>query len=201
MSDFPLLMSGLMVQAILEGRKTQIREVISSRNSTVLGRNVTSSSLLWTGLIWDKRVYRDKGPHILHPSTSEYLHVPFVNTQDGDEDQVFRVRSRKEVGDHLWVKETWNLIEVVVSPIPRPDKLVYRASPETYSAYPGIHWHRGMEMPRWASRLDLEITGVRVAHIQDITEADAIAEGFSAETPKDLWCWVFDFKIKENYHG
>ena len=169
----PILFSGPMVRALLAGRKTQTRRVVRlDGNSDDFG---------------------------------------FVRWQDGYPDgarPVFdicgEVFSRRcpygQAGDRLWVRETWQC----VSPGPlrdwpgigdqRPRKVshlnrscvtIYRADGEM----PGDErWQPSIHMPRWASRLTLEITGVRVERLHDISEADAIAEGCdSADGFRELW--------------
>lgn len=69
-------------------------------------------------------------------------------------------------GEHLWVRETWAMFQ---DSIPH-----YKA---TGQAPKDGKWRPSIHMPRWASRITLEITGVRVERLQDISEADAIAEG------------------------
>lgn len=71
-------------------------------------------------------------------------------------------------GDRLWVKEAWADPYDVRIP-------VYRADMAT--AYEGLRWRPSIFMPRWASRIILEITGVRAERVQAISEDDAIAEG------------------------
>lgn len=71
-------------------------------------------------------------------------------------------------GDRLWVRETWQL-----NGNQRED-VVYRATANLHSEIP---WKPSIFMPRWASRLTLEITRVRVERVQDISEKDAKAEG------------------------
>lgn len=66
-------------------------------------------------------------------------------------------------GDRLWVRETWG---------PGP---FYRADDETIS--PSDGWRPSIHMPRWASRLTLEVVNVRVERLQDISDEDARAEG------------------------
>lgn len=88
-------------------------------------------------------------------------------------------------GDRLWVKETWgkslhsegydeNGYEVVrICPAYKADGMYRCGKP----ANPEIPWWSPIFMPRWASRLTLEVTGVRVERLQKISEADAKAEG------------------------
>lgn len=81
-------------------------------------------------------------------------------------------------GDLLWVRETWMKYR---------GRLIYRADrgvvmDEGYAADGTSHgsiqpWRSPIHMPRWASRLTLEVVSVRVERVQDISEADAIAEG------------------------
>lgn len=71
-------------------------------------------------------------------------------------------------GDRLWVKETWRL------PYGGPNRWVdYKAD----DARDGFKWCSPVRMPRWASRIMLEIINVHVERLQDISEEDALAEG------------------------
>lgn len=84
-------------------------------------------------------------------------------------------------GDLLWVRETFihepagYCWEASVSIPCRPAITVYRADSEGDSR--GAGWSPSIHMPRWASRITLEITGVHVERVQEISEADAMAEG------------------------
>jgi hypothetical protein len=77
-------------------------------------------------------------------------------------------------GDRLWVRETWGEFRRA------PGKTVYRADNDM-ALGASNKWHPSIHMHRWRSRITLEITGVRVERLQDISEADAKAEGV---TPK-----------------
>lgn len=68
-------------------------------------------------------------------------------------------------GDRLWVRETCSTSAT--------GEVLYRADGER----DGHTWTPSIHMPRWASRIDLEVTGVRVERLHDITEEDAKAEG------------------------
>lgn len=77
-------------------------------------------------------------------------------------------------GDRLWVREAFaHVLDDKFGPV--PDSIVYRAD-EGNSDWPH-GWRPSIHMPRLASRILLEITGVRVERLQEISEADAIAEG------------------------
>lgn len=88
-------------------------------------------------------------------------------------------------GDRLWVRETFGF-----GPAGQGDTR-YRADDGAVSH----HWHPSIHMPRWASRIDLEVTGVRVQRIQDITEEDARAEGVcehpAARSVVDSGMWTY----------
>lgn len=92
-------------------------------------------------------------------------------------------RARWVPGDTLWVKEGWQAAETGAGRC-----LVYRAdSPQSQatgvhaiSDAPTLKWRSARFMPRQASRITLRVTDVRVERVQDISEADAIAEGVTA---------------------
>lgn len=116
-------------------------------------------------------------------------------------------------GDRLWVRETW-------SQHPQFADIAFRADGEEFEDSDGftwiLKWKPSIHMPRWASRIMLEITNVRVERLRDIGEDDAIAEGVSLSNfpmipiyeYKELWeslngkgswdlnpwVWVIEFK-------
>lgn len=83
-------------------------------------------------------------------------------------------------GDRLWVRETWRPIGAL-SECAGPGDLEFRSDLVGEDADAdyciGDRWRSPLFMPRWASRLLLEITSVRVEWLKGITEEDAIAEG------------------------
>lgn len=89
-------------------------------------------------------------------------------------------------GDRLWVRETWGDMALPgYSPV-----YAYRADPESgegWAVPPGFRWRPSIHMPRRASRITLEITGVRVERLQDISADDAKDEGIS-EFIGGWWC-------------
>ena len=137
------------------------------------------------------------------------------------------VKQRGTPGEILWVKETfkfnpggpiYDAAGVIMDSM--DDELIYRAdSPNLVTKWtPSIH------MPRWASRITLEITGVRVERLQDISGPDCWAEGIgcagwdsekygsvthcyrdlwqsihgSGAWEKNPWVWVVEFKRVED---
>lgn len=122
-------------------------------------------------------------------------------------------------GDLLWVRETWNALYPVagddipwyhheLSPEQRiqPATPIYRAS-EDGPNYPtsddieaGFKWQPSIFMPRWASRILLRVVSVRVERLQDITEADAQAEGMPKEFEVDAATFVQGQPLPESTH-
>lgn len=89
-----------------------------------------------------------------------------------------------QVGDMLWVPETWSLFDA--DHVIGDKACAYRASTsadgeEIRKEYVRLgrkyQWRPNTTMPQWACRIFLEITGLRVQQVQDISEADAAAEG------------------------
>lgn len=112
-------------------------------------------------------------------------------------------------GDRLWVRETFMYFpaeycyEASVSHPSKPAETLYRADSDPYGDSKRIGWTPSIHMPREHSRITLEITGVRVERLNDISEQDATAEGVPAWANKDdaenghyiqrpldeHWCW------------
>ncbi len=95
-------------------------------------------------------------------------------------------------GDRLWVKETWSMSGI--------DLVTYKADGQT-RILPGLHddyWQRGSQwrsgrfMPKWASRIWLEITGVRAGRILDISPDDILAEGSPIADPQGAAGWFLE---------
>ena len=90
------------------------------------------------------------------------------------------------IGDRLWVRETWRVDGIARGMALRfgdckttREGMSYRADMEGDRSCDDCDWMPSAWMPRWASRIDLEITAVRVERVQDITEEDAKKEGVS----------------------
>jgi hypothetical protein len=173
-SDRPILFSAPMVRALLAGMKTQTRRVVK--------RPLKHPN--WT-------TYRLFGPSVNNPAQTYTLYECGPDYPDGDDDKV-RCPYADRPGDRLWVRETW-------MPDPPIDdswaSTAWSGCGRTVSEIPErfhhprfcnyaadwlhgpIRWTPSIHMPRWASRITLEITGVRVERLQDISDADSIAEG------------------------
>ena len=184
MKERPILFSGEMVRAILEGRKTQTR-----------------------------RIVKDGTP-------DDWNACPYG-----------------VIGDRLWVRETWRLWDVLENYVGGQNTATvqYKAGPlgsdrvltvsdeqrGNLSNLENDRWRPSIFMPRWASRITLEITGVRVERLQEITEKDALAEGVGYAITRDCkvpqfarlwdqingkhapwesnpWVWVVEFKRVSN---
>ena len=145
MKEHPILFSGPMVKAILEGRKTQTRRVIKPQ------------PVFDSADLNGKPYFRWRGLERSQWALSTYC--PYG-----------------QVGDRLWVRETFYTDNYRRS---NGLPVLYKADGETRSWLPSIH------MPRWASRITLEITGVKVERIQEIqdTPTDALKEGIKLKQP------------------
>lgn len=150
-----------MIRAILAGQKTQTRRVLRDQNPIDLGAFVHGAHLSRRP-VFDKIANAVIG-HRLAPVSCPY----------------------GQPGDSLWVRETHAIVprtayrcsdgvQQVLRPDDDHDAAIFRASFDR-SGNPG--WRPSIHMPRWASRITLEITGLRVERLQAISEADAAAEG------------------------
>jgi hypothetical protein len=157
-----------MVRAILDGRKTQTRRIIKF-----------------------KRLSRIRRGRLFYSTTHDSWAI------DGGDASLELVECPfGRVGNRLWVREAWcGKVHPLTSQLLwRPDgntyEVHYRADGEDVflddgdgftcrrkDGTPASPWRPSIYMPRWASRITLEITDVRVERLNDISEADALAEG------------------------
>ena len=148
MTEHPILFSGEMVRAILDGRKTQTRRVMKPQPE--LDTYMNDGSFCWVSAACKSAVdlghSRCLGPYGVK-------------------------------GDRLYVREAWAAPPTVnnlqPSMISTKTAIVYRADGERNE----VKWRPSIHMPRWMSRITLEVTDVRIERIQDIDAADALYEG------------------------
>ena len=205
MKERGMIFNGEMVRALLDGRKTQTRRPIKWKQTrfTEIGEREDGSKWPWS----------EDAEH-----ACDFWHpCPFG-----------------AVGDRIWVRETFCPVDDTQY---GGEKWVdYRATPRYEASHPAgwdcapndaeaLKWHPSIHMPRWASRILLKITDVRVERLNSISDADAKAEGCCygrgggvpdfAVTPADHfptlwasiygdeswkanpWVWVISFKRVE----
>jgi hypothetical protein len=164
----PILFSGPMVRAILDGRKTQTRRVV-------------------------------KFP-LRHPDFN--CEVAACELAGEERSVIQRMCPYGVPGYRLWVRETWdfrpwsepeNRQQVNISyGADGEQRLVDAPAAWNPILYSYERWRPSIHMPRWASRLTLEVTGVRVERLQDISEEDALAEGCKViQREGQSPCYVF----------
>ena len=155
MADRPIIFSAPMVRALMDGRKTQTRRVLPLAHPKFSHQNVLDPDML----VDKQYVWFWDGVHDCVGASWPLPYAP---------------------GDRLWVREncaTWGDHEAIYR---ADDAVEYGLAVSDgkfgakWKARPSIH------MPRWASRLTLTVTDVRVQRLQDISEADAVAEGCDA---------------------
>lgn len=175
----PILFSGPMVRATLDDRKTKTRRVVKLPND-VECRNV--------------RYYAPPSGRS-QPGWAE----PGVNYQAYDKSDPHHMIGNRidpcpygQPGDRLWVRETWRpsgdleLSECISA----KDIMFYATEDEASKAI--FKYRPSIHMPRWASRITLEIKDVDVERLQDISEEDARAEGIfkcGMESGKSLYAY------------
>ena len=162
----PILFNSEMVRAILEGRKTQTRRIAK---------------------IYDPKEYPNlKGVEVVNFRKKSY----FWNCHKSHPDHISNACPHGIFGDRLWVRETWDFLP---NSNPRePGKplfgdIIYWADGEIKSyqvpdsfnpmLYGCERRRPSIYMPRWASRINLEVIGIRVEQLNVVSVVDAIAEG------------------------
>lgn len=193
----PILFNADMVRAIRDGHKTQTRRILDIEHPAVTGF-VPNGPHYWKGTAKSDKVIQQ------YISTFPYtVKCPFG-----------------VVGDQLWVRETF-----AVYGDEEMHTIHYRADHPEHEGRKGMGYKPSIHMPRWASRLLLEITDIRVERLNAISKEDAAKEGFDyskhssaveqgfavgARTnfrhtwqgvygedswTKNPWVWVIDFKV------
>ncbi|QGW02666.1 hypothetical protein F9282_06570 [Proteus terrae subsp. cibarius] len=209
MKEHGIIFNSEMVRAILDGRKTQTRRIV---------KNVMPDNGMWL----------KKPTKTRSGTTTHVLDAPKYN-----------LCPLGKAGDHLWVRETWmpdaprdgtwgdvefygckdSQLSMIPERFRKSEYCIHRAS---WDGDELIGWTPSIHMPRWASRITLEITDVRVERLNDISNDDAKSEGCwygrgggvpdKAITPSDQfptlweeiygdgswssnpWVWVIEFK-------
>lgn len=186
MKERPILFSAPMVRAILEERKTQTRRDLTipagwqpGKLGTIISKHPKQGKF---GLFIRKEIHPGSGKF-----ENDLIPCPYG-----------------KIGDRLWVRESWHIearrqseshLNMTVAYRPCSPRAVENDWPQdskdfdlpTDTPIPspnvptfgknGIRWRPSIHMPRWASRITLEITDIRVERLNEISEADAIGEG------------------------
>lgn len=221
MKERPILFSTPMVQAILAGNKTQTRRVMRRQPDAVeyfkRGEETTDTNAEYAIL----RCYNN--PKGFKKCNSGW----FANANYKTPFHEFNV------GDRLWVRETYAFVPFTAYRASNVQQIINPNDYETASIFKagfelsqgGIKWKPSIHMPRWASRVLLEITNIRVERLNAISPEDAKAEGFDYSTHpsaiqmgyaigaktnfrfaweqiygqnewnKNPWVWVVEFKV------
>lgn len=167
MKERPILFSGSMVRALLAGTKTQTRRVVKPQFAA-------------DAIPVEMPATDPAGGWVVPGHSGVWWCDAAANPDD------VRRCPYGQPGDRLWVRETfaprtlgaWSVLDQHMKPLYRADA----DRPEWKRI-----WRPSIHMPRWASRITLEITGVRVGRLQDISEADARSEGCTQNHNGYFW--------------
>lgn len=168
----PILFGTDMVQANLSGRKTQTRRIIKSKFGQCMFCGCVDTDCTQCIEKTGKACYWIDDTHTVCSACSD-----LKNTS----------KAKYQVGDILWVRETWSPGSIENS---KHTGYRYKADDENFN----VKWKPSIFMPRGAARIFLYVTNVRAERLQDISETDAIAEGVL----KDV-TYQKDFKSKMIY--
>ena len=172
MKERPILFSAPMVRALLAGTKTQTRRILKSAHA--------DDASVWRhheGNTWESG--------IASGAPGSFGHGEFVRCPYG------------QPGDRLWARETHAQFAVGNRTGISPQCVAYRATCEDDGSFDYVNngdeimnlkitkWTPAIHMPRWATRITLEVTGVRVQRLQEIDGYDVIAEGIA---PQSHYC-------------
>lgn len=203
MKERGMIFNGEMVRAILDGRKTQTRRIIKPQPEVTL-----SGSLSGT---WLSRPLNG----LLLPKIEDIaIHCPFGVVGD----RIWVRETWATLGNEDGCSVDWN--DNLCKGNEKSAARIYRASCEQRHGDFGLWsipddadwkphtenekfegaWRPSIHMPRWASRILLEISDVRVERLNSINEHDAIAEGL-AEISKDGRIYKYGVPDRDGYPG
>lgn len=168
MKETGLMFKAPLVRAILEGRKTQTRRVVKPAPAADQPLQYITTE---TGLVYARSMERIDSQNLRRIRWESPVGQP------GDRIYVRETWSPDPPCDGTWCYTSWvgcrqGQIEGVPERFRTPEHCMYAASTNT-----DMVWTPSVHTPKWAARIWLEITGVRVERLQQISRADAIAEG------------------------
>lgn len=148
MTDRPIIFSGPMVRALLDGRKTMTRRLAYDKKG-----NAT---------VWSKLQL------LLSLGTADHRRLARTNGL--------------RVGDRLWVRENWRVPGDCSAELSSTSTCVGPEDLEFAADFTGMdfdmrRWRPSIHIPRWGSRITLEVTAVKIEKLQAISEQDCKAEG------------------------
>ncbi|EOW7176066.1 hypothetical protein ACOZ9G_001238 [Salmonella enterica subsp. enterica serovar Chester] len=185
MSERGMIFNAEMVNAILSGRKTQTRRHIKWKQT-----RFTEIAERDDGSLWPWAENCERGGDI-------WFACPYG-----------------EIGDRIWVRETWQVIHDHIDESSHVEDRTYAPSiPKEKDRYwhtvyaehfgdksredRGFPWRPAIHMPRWASRILLEITDVRVERLRDLSEEDAKSEGIIPSAGGVLPGWEYRINFRD----
>lgn len=182
MKERGIIFNAEMVRAILDGRKTQTRRIMKPQPTPC--NYVDEHGKARGGHQWTSNIFR----------TMLHVEGELQNGDGGWKGLVGDACPFGDIDDRLWVRETWmpdaprngtwgdvefygcknSSLSMIPERYRSQEHCIYRAS---WKGHKLVGWTPSIHMPRWASRILLEITDVRVERLQNISEEDAVAEG------------------------
>lgn len=190
MTDHPILFSAPMVRALLDGRKTQTRSLLKPQPDG------------WSPEPKLTEIHRIKDGHPVCPTEEGAILGMGFASEDGLNGFV----SKYQIGDRLWVRENWRRcawcpaeyddmggsgMAVTLEYKADNSQIVVRdASFNIETAH--LSTISSAFMPRWASRLTLVVTDVRVQRLQDIDHRDICAEGWPGDETQRAMAEAFN---------
>jgi hypothetical protein len=210
MKERPILFSSPMVNAILEGRKTQTRRIVK-------GIPDNAVQVKYYGPYTDGLYASGSAPRTGLANSLGWFIPGLGDLWPCNDSERIKCPYGKP-GDRLWVRETWNHSNFPFGPYEENCDVFYRADyfddplgPDLELSEDGIRrkWKPSIYMPRSASRITFEITSVRVERLKEISDADCKAEGSvgrveysllwesingTGSWDRNTWVWVLEFK-------